>query len=331
MSFGLGRTPASGRGGGFTIGVAVGALVALVAVIVGLVGVFSGYTKTDGGHVAVVRNGGWFDDNQVRGVIPAGSSLTWIGFWSSTHEYPAQQRYYTITGDAKRGDRPGVDVVNVPTSDGVEMGIEGTIYFTLNLNEASLTEFDNKFGTRQFPGVDGKLRYPWDGDEGWSSFLDNIMRPVIDNDLRTQINTFKCVELVSSCALLKGGQDAAAALSQNNGQANNVSIAKVQDAINSSLAKDLHDMLGGDFFENIKFNLSKPSLPQAVQDSVTAAQAAQANLVKAQADAAANAARQEGYNKCPTCAQIDIMKAIPPTVTVYAPGGNSAVPLTPTK
>ena len=38
-------------------------------------------------------------------------------------------------------------------------------------------------------------------------------------------------------------------------------------------------------------------------------------------------ARQEGYNACPACAQIDIIKAFPPGLTTYAPGGASAVPL----
>ncbi|QWF84019.1 hypothetical protein [Amycolatopsis sp. CA-230715] len=74
---------------------------------------------------------------------------------------------------------------------------------------------------REFRGADGANRDAWDGDEGWSSFLDQIIRPVIDNDLR-----------------------------------------------------------------------------------------------------------QEGYNACPACAQIDIMKAIPPNVTVYVPGAAATVPLT---
>ncbi|WP_197688077.1 SPFH domain-containing protein [Actinoplanes sp. SE50/110] len=306
--------------------------------MVALTAAFGGFDKTTGGEVGVVRNGGWFDNNRVRQVIQPASGLTWTGLYSTTHKYPAQQRFYTITSDARRGDRTGVDVVNTPSGDGVDMGIEGTVYFTLNLDPTTMTTFDNKFGTRQFRGTDGTLRYAYDGDEGWSSFLDAIVRPVIDNDLRIQISGFRCAELVSSCALVQNGAQGTANVgtppAAATGQNNNSNIAKVQDAVNSSLAKDLADMLGGAFFEDIKFNLARVTLPAAVQDAVNKAQAAyaavseaQARVAQAKADADANKTRQLGYNACSACAQIDIIKALPPGVTTYAPGAGAAVPL----
>jgi uncharacterized membrane protein YqiK len=318
---------------GKRIGVIAGIILASLALITTVIGVFDSLTKTSGGEVAVVRNGGWFDNNQIRQVIQPGSGVTWTGFWSNIHRYPSQQRYYTITARANGGDRTGVDVVNVPSSDGVSMGIEGTFYFTLNLDEATLKTFDDKFGTRTFRGADGTMRNAWDGDDGWSSFLDQIIRPVIDNDLRQEVNNFRCAELVSSCALVQN-QGANQPVNVN-GQANNGNIAKVQDAVNRSFTQDLKGTLGGDFLSNIHFNLSRVTLPDSVQKAVDDAQAAyakvsesQAHVVQAQADADANKKRQEGYNACPACAQIDIMKAIPPNVTVYAPGANTAVPLT---
>jgi len=55
-----------------------------------------------------------------------------------------------------------------------------------------------------------------------------------------------------------------------------------------------------------------------VQDAINQAQAAfagvtesQAALQRAQIDAQADAARQSGYDSCPTCAQIDILKSLP--------------------
>jgi hypothetical protein len=319
-----------------TLSVLAGALVVIAALLVTLVGVFNGFNKTTGGEVAVVRNGGALDNNKVRQVIQPASDLTWTGFWSVIHRYPAQQRFYTITADPKRSDRTGVDVLALPSSDGVEMGIEGTIYFTLNLDPAAMKSFDTKFGTRQFRGLDGALRYAYDSDEGWSSFLDSIVRPVIDNAMRIQVGSFRCAELVSSCALVQNGtQNTDAALpGATAGQQNNTNIAKVQDAVNKNLAKDLHDMLGGEFFEGIHFNLAKVALPQQVQDAVNKAQAAyaavseaQARVVQAQADADANKKRQEGYNACAACAEIDKLKALPPGVTTYAPGAAAAVPL----
>jgi hypothetical protein len=301
-----------------------------------LIGWFGGYTKTDAGEIAVVRNGGLFDDNQIRQIIDPASSLTWTGFWSTAHRYPAQQRFYTIaaSGDTHNGQRAGIDVVTVPSSDGVGMGIEGTFYFTLNLDHDSLRTFDSKFGTRTFRGADGEFRYAWDGDIGWSSFLDQIVRPVIDNAIREQVNGVRCAELVSSCALVQN-QTSANPPPALAGQPNNANINKIQDAIVSTVRTDLRRNLGGDFLNDIKFILAKVTLPQAVQQAVDNAQAAyaavsesQARATQAQVDAQANEQRQRGYNACPACAQIDIMKAIPSNVTVYAPGANASVPLT---
>lgn len=312
-------------------------VISAAALAVGLplaIGWMGGYMKTDAGEIAVVRNGGLFDDNQIQRIIDPASGLTWTGFWSTSHRYPAQQRFYTITsnGDTHNGQRSGVDVVTVPSSDGVSMGIEGTFYFSLNLDHDTITTFDNRFGTRTFRGGDGEFRYAWDGDIGWSSFLDQIVRPVIDNALREQINTVRCAELVSSCSLVQNQGTTSPVVS---GQPNNANITKVQDAITASVRDDLLRNLGDDFLVDIKFILSKVTLPESVQKAVDSAQAAyaqvtesQARASQAQADAAANEQRQRGYDACPACAQIDIMKAIPPNVTVYAPGAGASVPLT---
>jgi uncharacterized membrane protein YqiK len=313
-------------------GVVVGGIVLLITFIA----VRSGFDKTAGGEIAVVRNGGPFDNNRIRMVVPPGSGLTWIGLYSTMHRYPAQQRLYTITSDAQRGARMDADVVRTPSSDGVDMGIEGTLYFNLNLDPDAMRAFDEKFGTRGFRDGEGNLLFPWESYEGWSAFIDAVMRPVIDNNLRIQVNNFRCSELVSSCALLQntgqpqpGGLPATPAA---NGQQNNTNIAKVQQAVNDSLPRELRDVLGGDFFVNIRFNLVRITLPQAVQDAVNKAQAAyaavseaQARVIQAQAEADANKKRQEGYNACPACAQIDMIKALPPGVTTYAPGAGVAI------
>jgi hypothetical protein len=320
------------RGGGIRILIAV--LIAAVGIPT-LVGLFGGYDRTSGGEVAVVRNGGWFDNHKIRQIIQPASGLTWTGFWSDVHKYPAQQRFYTITSSARGGDRVGVDVVNVPSSDGVNMGIEGTLYFRLNTDPASLRRFDDKFGTRKFrSGENGEYLYPYEGDEGWSAFLDQIIRPVIDNDLRAQINNFRCVELVSSCALVQNTQGQPVALKP---QGNNANIGQVQNAINTSFAQNLRQMLGDEFLTDIHFNLARVTLPGQVQQAVDNAQAAfarvteaQAKVAQARAEADANKARQNGYNTCPTCADIEKLRALPQGITVYAPGNQGGVAI-PTK
>jgi hypothetical protein len=308
-------------------------LTLVVALIGTVVGVFVGFSKTDGGEVAVVRNGGWFDDNRIRQVLPPASGLTWTGMWSKLHRYPAQQRFYTMTADPARGGRPGIDLARSPSSDGVEMGIEATMYFTLNLDPAVLRTFDEKYGTRQFRYDKDELLYAWDGVDGWNAFFDGAVRPVIDNALRFQLGTASCAELVSSCALVQfGANGTQAPPAGTNGGQNNANISRIESAINTSLAGDIERNLGGPFLQNIRFNLVRVSLPGPVQEAVTKAQAAfaavseaQAKVAQAQAEADANKRRQEGYNACPACAQIDMIKALPPGVTTYAPGSGVAV------
>ncbi|MFD0852929.1 SPFH domain-containing protein, partial [Actinomadura adrarensis] len=144
-----------------------------------LTALLGGYERTGGGEIAVVRNGGFFDDNKIRQVIDPASGRTWTGLYSKIHRYPAQQRFYTITSEAKKAETSGVDVVTVPSADGVNMGIEGTLYFTLNQDHKVLREFDDKFGTRKFRAAGGESLHAWEGEEGWLAFLDQIVRPVI--------------------------------------------------------------------------------------------------------------------------------------------------------
>lgn len=306
-------------------------LAGALLVWIGVSAIGAPLTKTQGGEVAVIRNGGPLDNNRIRQIVPPASSLTWTGLFSVKHAYPAQQRFYTITSDATRGDRAGVDVERLPTSDGVEVGIEGTVYFTLAADPEVLRSFDDKYGTRRYRGDDGRYRYAWEGEEGWATFLDQIVRPVISNDLREEVGNLPCAELQASCALVQNGGGTVQAVSAAAGRGN-LNIAKIQDAINASLLKDLTQTLGGPFITGVRFNLAKITLPEQVQTAITKAQAAfaavteaQAKVAQAKAEAAANAQRQAGYQSCPVCAQIDTMRAIPPNVTTFAPGAGFAI------
>ncbi|MBN6052151.1 SPFH domain-containing protein [Nonomuraea sp. RK-328] len=299
-------------------------VIAAILAIPALIGLVTGLERTDGGAVAVVRDGGPFDDNKVRQVIDPASGLTWTGWWSSTHSYPAQQRFYTITADPKRATNLGVDVVTVPSSDGVNLGIEGTLYFTLNLDHETLKTFDDKYGTRTFRAQDDASLYPWDGDEGWSAFFGQAVRPVIDNALRSEVGAMRCAELVPSCSLLES-----TALKP---QSSNTNLVKVQNAVNATLARELPGTLGGDYLTGLRFTLARVTLPAEVQKAVdrslaagAAVSEAQAKVEQAKAEAAANRARQDGYDKCPSCAEIEKLKSLPQGITVYAPGNPQSV------
>ena len=59
--------------------------------------------------------------------------------------------------------------MTTPSSDGVNLGIEGTLYFTLNLDRDTLKRFDDNFGTRTFRAQDDDSWLAWEGDAGWSA------------------------------------------------------------------------------------------------------------------------------------------------------------------
>lgn len=300
-------------------------LAALIIFIVGivlLVGSCSSLERTESGEYGVVRNGGPFDDRGVRQVMGPNSGLTWTGLFSDTHTYPANQRFYTISSG--KGSDGGASSTNTPSSDGVDVGIEGTLYFNLSGDRNLLEEFDDRFGTRQFGGL-----YPYEDEEGWRSFLNAVIRPVIDNNLRKQIGSVRCAELISSCALVQNSGSAPRRVQDEN---NNENIARIEASINEGLRRDIQNTLAGAFLDNLRFNVVKVDLPPQVDRAVKESQAsfaevtkAEARVEQAKAEGRANRERQRGYERCPACARIDQLKAIPPSITTYAPGGDYAV------
>ncbi len=48
-----------------------GIIVGTIVLVITLIGVIGGFDKTSGGDIAVVRNGGWFDNKRIRQVVPA--------------------------------------------------------------------------------------------------------------------------------------------------------------------------------------------------------------------------------------------------------------------
>ena len=308
------------------LGALVVALVVVVAGVVPGIAFAAGFTKADGGHVIVVRNGGPFDDNSIRQVIQPNSGITSTGLFSSEHPYPSTQRNFKVSG-SKNADSN--EVINVPTKDGVLVGVEGTFYFDVNYtDEKTLRAFDDKYGTRTYPDTHGDATYAWEDEAGWSAFLSFTLGNLVQNVLRQEIGNVECADLVASCSLAANSSAQAAAAAVVDPNANgNQTINQVQSAVNDGFTKDVDDVLGVPILIHPRFVLSKVDLPANVQEAINKAQAAfagvtesQAALQRAQIDAQADAARQNGYNGCPTCAQIDVLKALPQGLTTYAPG-----------
>lgn len=314
----------------------LGAAFLFLAVVLGTTGCM---TTPDAGEIGVVRNGGPFDDHNIRQVVPNGSGNTWNGWSSTTHYYPvdSQQRFFKMERCyGKEGCDADAAAVTVPTSDGVEVTIEGTFYLNTVFNNAAggqtaVKAFDTQFATRTF-GSDGKHAY--DGNEGWSSFLGAIVEPIVVNNLRETIAGVQCAELVSSCALVQNQTgDAEVAAKLVTGKNNAANVARVQGAVSTGLAADLDSTLKRKYFGNIAFKLNRVVLPGKVQGAINDAQSAfaqvsqaQARVRSAEADANANTARQKGYNSCPACREIDSIKAWKGTgVTTVVMGGGASV------
>jgi regulator of protease activity HflC (stomatin/prohibitin superfamily) len=327
--------PKRERGIGFVVA-SIG--VGLVVIIFALIALGS-LARTGPNEVGVVYNGGPLDKKTQRQLIAPSSGLTWTGWLSQDPRlYPSEgsPRRYIITSAPGGGDRVGVDVLRVPTEDGVEVGLEAKISFTTAFtgvgDDKLMKEFDARFGNRTYPIPGGGTRlHPWDGDEGFGAFLDTEFRPVLDNALRETIGRFQCKDLVSSCALLA---ENAGGLDTGSGDKTNANLVQVQRAIAKALNEDLSGNLGGQYFKNVQVIVSAVRLPDTVQKAVDEAQAQFAEVNKTRADLQRARIRKQvndtlgrSYENCPACAEIDALKSIPSNVTAISLGGGGSIAL----
>lgn len=323
-----GRRGSSGPSLGRLFGSGVALLVLGIGLLTAIIVASRSTTKPEAGQIGVIRNGGPFDNRNIRGLVRSGSGLTWTGLMSTTHYYPvsSQQRFIKLSDDPA-SDGPSV---TVPTKDGVEVTIQGTFYMNTAFDNSpgglkAMRDFDTQFSTRTFGTED---LHPYDGRAGFSAFLTANVIPSVRNNLRQVISGVSCYQLVSSCALVQNQS----AEQQRNALDSSTKIPQIEEAVQKGLDADLSDTLGQAYFRNIKFSLSSVVLPEKVQTAIESAQASFALVSKADAEkraakieAEANLERQRGYNSCRACAQQDILKAIPENVTTYAPGGAFAV------
>jgi regulator of protease activity HflC (stomatin/prohibitin superfamily) len=274
----------------------------------------------DVGYVGVVRNGGPFDTRDIRQVLLPGQRLTWTGWFSSKpHEYPAAtvNRTYTVTSDPTRGNRPGVDAVTVPTKDGVQLGLEATVFmrFVGERDLDVLKRFETSFGARRFPTPDGGLLHPWEGEDGFAAWLDTYFRPVLDYNVRREFGRFKCAALVASCALVSRGEGSRLVPE--------VDLQAIARRVSIELEKDLATTFGQPYLWDIRLRIARMTLPAEVQAAVDEAQAkyvevngARAELQQAKFQVRRNRLLGESYNNSPGLTTIETMRALPSGTTV---------------
>ena len=88
------------------------------------------------------------------------------------------------------------------------MRLTGTFYINTAFDgtpegEQLLRHSTPRSGRAPSRGADGAAR-PWE-DGGWEIFLNAILQPIIDSNIREVIAEFDCKQLVSSCALVQRG------------------------------------------------------------------------------------------------------------------------------
>ncbi len=257
------------------VGGVIGFIVLLVVIIGGT------FHAPPAQKISVIRNGGPFDNHNIREVVVPGSGMSWVGMFSDVRSYPDRtiQRFYTISHEEGEGFAP----VSVPTKDGVKVAVEGTLYFNTVFDgsaagQEAAADFDSQFGTRTFAQVGGgDPKHPYDGDEGWLAFLNAIVKPVVDSELRAAIGTFNCSQLIASCSL-------AANVSRAEDADNTaLNLERVQDDLNTRLARAIDQTLGREYLDNYQFRLAAITPPEAVQTSIDRVQAARAQISEAQA------------------------------------------------
>lgn len=285
-----------------------------------------------GGEVGVVRNGGPYDNKAIKDCLPPAGRRKWIGFNSSVHKYPAEgvQRFFKITSDPKEGaDFQGV--VRAKTADGFNVHLSGTFYFETRFacekgstGRKLVEDFDKQFGVRKFPDPrTGTNLSPWNGDDGFSAFLNSQMLPIIQNELRVAMLKFSCEEVVSSCALVASRQvladnsDTPKTVDKQKAKQIGVNLQKVQDEIQTGFAAELNKTFGEQYFKNIKFLMSQPDLDPDIEDAINKSLAAfavvsQATAQVQQATKQAQAAKQlaQVYRNSPQLAELEKWRII---------------------
>jgi regulator of protease activity HflC (stomatin/prohibitin superfamily) len=264
------------------------------------------------GYVGVVRNGGPFDDRAIRQILLPGQRITWIGFFSQTpHDYPSVKALRALpVGDDLKSP------LSLPTRDGVQVVLQATAFFRFvgESNPDLLKRFDLTIGTRKFNGL-----YPWEGDDGFMNTARALITPVLENNLRREVGAVPCASLVASCSLIRRAEHA---------DDPNATIARIQHRINASLEHDLAETLSQPFFHGFRFRIVRVVLPPLVQAAVDQTQAkyaaingARADLRRARYQARSNDVLGDSYNRSPSLARIDAIKAAPPGATIVVGSG----------
>lgn len=286
---------------------AIVACVLVVALVVWgfgiVIGALESINKTGPTTVEVVRNGGPFDNKNIREVRPPSQPVKISGLYSESRDYIAgnENRYYTVSSDPSLGQESGDDYIKIPTKDGVNVELDAQITFRTDFtNEAGeltkcnaevdcsgyewlVEKFDTAYGNRKFTSKTGGEYKVWEGNSGWNAFLDAIFRPVVENSFREQIGATNCADLVSSCALVQSSVEGAEANVKFTPKDTRNNFIGIQESVQEEIENGVREALGGEYLTGFKVQLTKVTLPNSVQGAIDAAQSNFAQIAEARA------------------------------------------------
>ena len=309
------------------------AVATVVAAVVGLVlavGVTSvRFGRVDVGYVGVVRNGGPFDDRGIRQVLMPGEEFAWLGLFSQgPHQYPASNntRTYVVTSDPRLARRPGVGTVTVPTKDGVQVGVEGTVFlrFVGERDLEALERFETAFGDRRFRTPDGRMLHPWEGDDGFAAWLDTYFRPILVHAVQRELGQLDCAELVASCSLVTRGAV--------RGMVEEADAEAIGKRVSKAIQGDVARTLGQPYLWGVSTRIARVVLPADLQTEIDETQAQFAAVNRARAEfrqtqyrAASYRLLGRAFNRSPGLVRVETMRALPSGTTVLSTA-NGRVP-----
>lgn len=152
----------------------------IIALLLGFVLMSAGcsYANTGPDEYACAYGGGPFEAQTRKGEYAPGSGRDFVGVADSVITLPANVRNYIVDKDPGTGDVPNVDFIEAPSGDGVELQYEVNVRFRIN------TDLGCKLWEEH-----GK-RFDIDTDEGWSEFLEANLRPILENKMKEQSQSY---------------------------------------------------------------------------------------------------------------------------------------------
>lgn len=244
-----------------------------------------------GGTQVLVVEGDDVKDRSIQDVLCPGGGAKDIGLDNKARRYhhADSARYYNVTTEDGKGDRPGADQVRVETAEGMVVGIEFIASFNTNFDCKGeglklLKKFHTNYGNRGFPvlgegnGTDsGVTARVYQGDRGWGGFLDlELRQKAIDPIMKDAFKPYACRDLSTTCAAMQNSAklNGQALATAEDGRKAAASQSKLEEDLVTAINKQLKRTMGEQYLEIKSLDITAINLPEEMEASVRRAQVA---------------------------------------------------------